>query len=107
ITPGLGTDSLASNASLDPLAEARALQRRFPTVAPATFIAMATAWGADALGFAKLGRLVPDAYPGVLGFFHGAERPSEPARFVLEQEKAERRVLVRPAYQRSFNEVFA
>ena len=32
IAPALGTDSLASNASLDVLAEARALADRFPTV---------------------------------------------------------------------------
>jgi cytosine/adenosine deaminase-related metal-dependent hydrolase len=34
IKPGLGTDSLASNASLDPLAEARALRKRFRPCSP-------------------------------------------------------------------------
>jgi cytosine/adenosine deaminase-related metal-dependent hydrolase len=108
IRPGLGTDSLASNISLDPLAEARALSQRFPSVAPMVLIAMTTAWGADALGLgAQLGRLSPGLYPGVLGFVHGAEAPSDPARFVVSQEKAERRVLSRPAYMRLPQEVFA
>jgi cytosine/adenosine deaminase-related metal-dependent hydrolase len=101
IRPGLGTDSLASNASLDPLAEARALRKRFPTVAPLELIAMATGWGADALGFAAwLGRLQPDLYPGVLAFMHGPARPSDPARFVLDHDPGERRMLSRPVYVR-------
>jgi len=101
IRPGLGTDSLASNASLDPLAEARALQKRFPTVAPLQLLAMATGWGADALGLGdRLGRMQEGLWPGVLAFEHGAVPPAEPARFVLDQEKAPRRVLSRPAYAR-------
>jgi aminodeoxyfutalosine deaminase len=101
IRPGLGTDSLASNASLDPLAEARALQKRFPTVTPLELLAMATGWGADALGLgARLGRLQPGLWPGVLAIEHGSLSPADPARFVLEQEKAPRRVLSRPAYAR-------
>ena len=100
IRPGLGTDSLASNASLDPLAEARCLRQRFPTVAPLELIAMATGWGADALGFAALlGRLQPGLHPGVLAVMHGLERPSDPARFVLDHERAERRMLSRPQYR--------
>lgn len=101
LRPGLGTDSLASNASLDPLAEARALQKRFPTVAPMQLLAMATAWGADALGLgAVLGRLDVGTYPGVIAFEHGASAPADPARFVLEHERAPRRVLSRPAFAR-------
>jgi cytosine/adenosine deaminase-related metal-dependent hydrolase len=108
IRPGLGTDSLASNASLDPLAEARALHQRFPSVPPQTLLAMTTGWGADALGFgALLGRLCAGLYPGVLGFVHGAEPPRDPARFVVSQEKAERRVLSRPVYNRLPQEAFA
>lgn len=99
IRPGLGTDSLASNTSLDPLAEARTLRKRFPSVPALQLLAMATSWGADALGFgAVLGRLVPQRYPGVLAFEHTGEVPSDPARFVLDHEPAPRRVLVRPAY---------
>jgi cytosine/adenosine deaminase-related metal-dependent hydrolase len=102
LRPGLGTDSLASNASLDPLAEARALRKRFPTVAPLTLLAMATSWGADALGFGEvLGRITPGRYPGLLAFHHvgsAAAVPSDPASFVLDQESARRQVLVRPNY---------
>ncbi|MET0391173.1 MAG: amidohydrolase family protein, partial [Polyangiales bacterium] len=97
IRPGLGTDSLASNASLDPLAEARALQKRFPTVAPVELLAMATSWGADALGVGdRVGRLEPGFSPGLLAFEHTGPQPSDAARFILEQERAPRRVLMRP-----------
>ncbi|HKQ69630.1 MAG TPA: amidohydrolase family protein, partial [Polyangiaceae bacterium] len=50
IVPALGTDSLASNASLDVLAEARALADRFPSVDRRVLVEMATAAGARALG---------------------------------------------------------
>lgn len=101
IRPGLGTDSLASNTNLDPLAEARALQKRFPTVPALELLAMATSWGADALGWGHVvGRLQPDLYPGVIAFEHTGQPPADPARFVLEQERAPRHVLVRPAYPR-------
>lgn len=99
IRPGLGTDSLASNTSLDPLAEARALRKRFPTVPALQLLAMATSWGADALGFgAVVGRLAPQRYPGVLAFEHSGPAPSDPARFVLDQESAPRQLLVRPQF---------
>jgi aminodeoxyfutalosine deaminase len=99
LRPGLGTDSLASNTSLDPLAEARALRKRFPSVPALTLLAMATSWGADALGFGRvLGRLASGRYPGVLAFVHAGAAPSDPASFVLDQESARRSVLSRPKY---------
>src|SRR3954452_8136882 len=49
IVPALGTDSLASNLSLDVLAEAKALTERFPEVPAATLFEMATWAGACAL----------------------------------------------------------
>ncbi|HEX7481450.1 MAG TPA: amidohydrolase family protein [Polyangiales bacterium] len=102
IHPALGTDSLASNASLDPLAEARALRQRFPSVAPRQLLAMATSYGAEVLGFAHLvGRLAPGLSPGVIAFEHGSSAVDDPERYVLEHDKAPRRVLSRPAYQRS------
>ncbi len=108
LCPGLGSDSLASNASLDPLAEARALQQRFPTVSPRTLLAMATAFGADALGFgALLGRLRVGLAPGVIAFEHGPIVPSDPERFILHDEHPTRTVLSRPAYQTLASEVFA
>jgi cytosine/adenosine deaminase-related metal-dependent hydrolase len=66
IDPALGTDSLASNASLDVLAEARALADRFPSVPPVELVRMATWNGARALGRPDLGRLAPGAQPGLL-----------------------------------------
>ncbi|HKP59632.1 MAG TPA: amidohydrolase family protein [Polyangiales bacterium] len=108
IRPGLGTDSLASNTSLDPLAEARALAQRFPTVPAATLLAMACAWGADALGLGRvLGRLQPGAFPGVLAFEHGASAPADPERYVIQSEPATRRIVSRPHYPSLPAEVFA
>ena len=62
--PALGTDSLASNASLDVLAEARALADRFPSVPARELLAMATWNGARALGREDLGRIAKGAQPG-------------------------------------------
>lgn len=108
IRPGLGTDSLASNASLDPLADARALAQRFPTVPAATLLAMATGWGADVLGFSKLlGRLAPGLFPGLIAFAHGAEPPADPDGFVLAHSHLPRRILSRPDYPRLPTEVLA
>jgi cytosine/adenosine deaminase-related metal-dependent hydrolase len=101
IRPGLGSDSLASSPSLDPLAEARSLAQRFPSVAARTLLAMATSYGAEVLGFGRLlGRLHAGLYPGVLAFEHGATLPADPERFLLTNDKARRLVLSRPAYHR-------
>jgi cytosine/adenosine deaminase-related metal-dependent hydrolase len=109
IRPGLGTDSLASNASLDPLAEARALHARFPTVSAATLLAMATGWGAEALGLGHvLGHLRAGQFPGVLAFEHGASAPHEPEKYVVQtSDKLARRILSRPHYPSLPREVFA
>ncbi len=108
IKPGLGTDSLASNASLDPIAEARALQQRFPTVPAATLLAMATGWGADVLGLGRvLGRLRAGTFPGVLAFEHGAVAPLEPERYVIQSDPAVRRIVSRPHFPTLPAEVFA
>jgi cytosine/adenosine deaminase-related metal-dependent hydrolase len=66
IDPALGTDSLASNATLDVLAEARALADRFPSVPAEELVRMATWNGARALGRPDLGRLARGARPGLL-----------------------------------------
>jgi len=101
LKPGLGTDSLASNSSLDPLAEARALHKRFATVPAAQLLAMATSWGADALALgARLGRIREGLVPGLLAFEHGAAVPADPLRFVLSAERAPRHMLLRPSYHR-------
>src|SRR5258708_30991786 len=66
IAPALGTDSLASNLSLDVLAEARALRDRFPAVPVVELLQMATVNGARALGRPDLGRIAQGARPGLL-----------------------------------------
>ena len=66
IEPALGTDSLASNASLDVLAEARALADRFPKVPRGSSLRMATWNGARALGRADLGASRRGSRPGLV-----------------------------------------
>jgi cytosine/adenosine deaminase-related metal-dependent hydrolase len=97
--PALGTDSLASCASLDVLEEARALHERFPSVAPRTLLAMATRFGAEALGLsAQLGTLDAGKRPGVIAFEHdGGATPADPERFVLSRRARSRKVLARPS----------
>jgi cytosine/adenosine deaminase-related metal-dependent hydrolase len=95
IEPALGTDSLASNASLDVLAEARALHDRFPPVPAVELVRMATWNGARALGRPDLGRLARGARPGLVAIEGDAK--DDPARFVLANVKAPRRILARRA----------
>jgi cytosine/adenosine deaminase-related metal-dependent hydrolase len=57
----LGTDSLASVASLDLWEDARALHREWPAVDRAALVHMATRAGADALGLPDLGEITPGA----------------------------------------------
>jgi cytosine/adenosine deaminase-related metal-dependent hydrolase len=98
IAAALGTDSLASNASLDVLAEARALADRFPAVPPRELLTMATWNGARALGRADLGRIAKGARPGI-ALIEGEPREigDDPCAFVLKHVKAPRRWLVRRA----------
>lgn len=65
IAPALGTDSLASNTSLDVLAEAKALADRFPSVPAWELVQMATWNGARALGRTDLGRVAKRTAPGL------------------------------------------
>ena len=96
LTPALGTDSLASNTTLDVLAEACALSDRFPQVDRGTLISMATWHGARALGLEhRVGALKPGLAPGVLAF--DLTRPiDDPLRHLLRAPPPARRVLVRP-----------
>lgn len=97
----LGTDSLASAPSLDPLAEARALSERNPELPAAALLAAATSGGARALGFGDaLGTLAPGMTPGAL---HVAPTPTvpfdasvEPSAWLLRALKAPRRWIVSP-----------
>jgi cytosine/adenosine deaminase-related metal-dependent hydrolase len=97
ISPALGTDSLASCASLDVLEDARALHERFPSVAPRTLLAMATSFGGAALGLAdRVGSLRPGLAPGVLAFEHAGPPPQDPERFVLSRAPLRRIRLAEP-----------
>lgn len=91
IEAALGTDSLASNTSLDVLAEARALADRFPNVPKWELVKMATWNGARALGREDLGRLARGARPGV--FAVEGELSDDPAAFLLANLRAPRRKL--------------
>ncbi|HEY6458938.1 MAG TPA: amidohydrolase family protein, partial [Polyangiaceae bacterium] len=93
IAPALGTDSLASNASLDVLAEARALADRFPTVPAGTLVRMATWGGARALGRTDVGRVAPGARPGLVAI--DGDPGDDPSRFVLSHVRSPRRWIVR------------
>lgn len=100
IKPALGTDSLASNASLDVLEEAHALAERFPSVPARTLLAMATSFGAQVLGLAdRVGKLAEGLAPGVIAFEHGAALPADAERFVLSRAANRRTVLARPGLQ--------
>jgi aminodeoxyfutalosine deaminase len=93
IFPGLGTDSLASNASLDVLAEARALADRFPTVPARDLLRMATWEGARALGRDDVGRVARGSRPGL--FAVDGDPGDDPCAFVLKNVRAPRRWIVR------------
>jgi cytosine/adenosine deaminase-related metal-dependent hydrolase len=93
IAPALGTDSLASNGSLDVLAEARALADRFPGVPARDLVTMATWNGARALGREDLGRIAKNARPGLVAI-DGAPG-DDPSAFVIRNVKAPRRWIAR------------
>ena len=99
LRPALGTDSLASCASLDVLEEARALHERFPSVPARTLLSMATCFGAEALRLGdELGTLGPGKRPGLIAFEHGlGAPPSDPERFVLSRRALARKLLARPS----------
>lgn len=97
LRPGLGTDSLASNTTLDVLAEASALSDRFPTVDKGLLLSMATWYGAQALGLShRVGALSPGLTPGLLAV-ELASPVADPLRHILRSPPPKRRVLMRPA----------
>jgi cytosine/adenosine deaminase-related metal-dependent hydrolase len=93
IAPALGTDSLASNASLDVLAEARALADRFPAVPAHELVTMATWNGARALGRDDLGRIVKGARPGIVAI--DADPGDDAAAALIRNVKLPRRFVAR------------
>lgn len=96
IQPGLGTDSLASNTTLDVLAEAAALRDRFSQVEPELLLSMATHFGARALGLEdRVGALVEGLSPGLVAIDCPAD--ARAAAHVLRHPTAPRQVPVRPS----------
>jgi cytosine/adenosine deaminase-related metal-dependent hydrolase len=93
IFPALGTDSLASNTSLDVLAEARALADRFPTIPARDLVRMATWEGGRALGRDDVGRIARGARPGLWAI--EGKVGDDAGAFVLRNVHAPRRCLVR------------
>ena len=93
LEPALGTDSLASNASLDVLAEARALRDRFPNVPARELVRMATWNGARALGLPRHGRIARGARPGLLAIEGDLPRNGDPCAWLLSNLKAPRRLV--------------
>lgn len=98
IEAALGTDSLASNASLDVLAEARALADRFPEVPARELLQMATWNGANALGRSDMGRIAKGARPGLAAVEEGPV--DDPCAFLLSHTRAARRWIVRRGGER-------
>jgi 5-methylthioadenosine/S-adenosylhomocysteine deaminase len=93
LMPALGTDSLASNSSLDVLAEAGALAQRFPAVPASELVCMATWAGARALGRNDVGRIAAGARPGLLAI--DGTPGDDPCAFVFANAGAPRRWIVR------------
>jgi cytosine/adenosine deaminase-related metal-dependent hydrolase len=89
----LGTDSLASSPSLDPLAEARALSDRFPEVPASVLVSAATAGGARALGIGDIGLLEKGRSPGLLNVEGSLPHDVDPSAWVLRSLSLPRRRL--------------
>jgi cytosine/adenosine deaminase-related metal-dependent hydrolase len=81
----LGTDSLASCASLDVLEDARLLARKFPRVPKGVLLHALTRGGAIALGFDQLGALRPGALARLAAIPFAGAPPADPAAFILNE----------------------
>lgn len=91
LEPALGTDSLASNASLDVLDEARLLAERFPNLPRWELLKMATWNGARALGRPDLGRIARGSRPGVYGV---TCTTNDPVSYLFDRADSPRTLLV-------------
>lgn len=80
----LGTDGLGSSPDLDVLAEARLVRQTFPKIPAETVLAMATLWGAEALGCAgETGSLTPGKSADLVVVPLDGVREADPSDFVL------------------------
>lgn len=91
LTPGLGTDSLASASSLDVIEEAVALHNEFPQIRASTLLRMATRGGAEALGISDLGHLAV-GFRASLAFAPASEAVGDPEGFLVSGEARTERV---------------
>lgn len=92
VSVALGTDSLASCASLDVLDDARFLARRFPRVAAARIVEALTRNGAQALDFDDLGELAPRRMAQFAFVAAAGESPRDPIAFLLHDDAPAGRV---------------
>jgi cytosine/adenosine deaminase-related metal-dependent hydrolase len=93
----LGTDSLASAPSLDPIADARAILERHPDASPSMLVSAMTSIAATAIGWGNdLGLLARDRRPGVLSIACAVPNDLDPCAALLRAPRAPRR-LVAPA----------
>ena len=96
----LGTDSLASNPDLDPLAEARFLRARRPDLPPDTILRMVTLAGAEALGWAdETGSLEAGKSADAVTVPLPDRDAADPHDLLLTDHPAERRTLFRGAWR--------
>lgn len=80
----VGTDSLASNATLSILDELRFVHRHWPDCPPETVLAMGTQRGADGLGLgASVGSLRPGKFADFIRLPWDPDAPDDPVQNVL------------------------
>lgn len=89
----LGTDSLASCASLDVLEDARLLARTFPRVPKPAILHALTKGGCEALGFPDLGEIRIGARARFATLPFAGDAPADPVAFVLNEAVPARRVV--------------
>lgn len=85
VSIALGTDSLASCASLDVLEDARLLARKFPRVPRAAILQALTRGGALALGFDGLGEIRAHALARFAVIAFEGAPPADPLAFLLNE----------------------
>jgi len=91
----LGTDSLASNSSLNLFAEMRALRRSHPHISAAELVDMVTRRSARAIGLpGKLGEITPGAHADLIAIPFAGE-PSAVLEAVVENREPVNWMLVR------------
>jgi cytosine/adenosine deaminase-related metal-dependent hydrolase len=96
----LGTDSLASNPDLDPLAEARFLRARRPDIPPDVILTAVTLAGAEALGWAdETGSLEAGKSADAVAVPLSDRDAPDPHELLLADHPGPRRTLFRGAWR--------